>query len=59
MRDLGEHLDTSKRSWSSTLSARVRLVISRLVFIFALPLDFYGRVSCSPVYVSSLCIAWC
>ena len=31
-------------SWSSTLSLRVRLVISRLDLIFALPLDFYGRV---------------
>ena len=32
VRDLGGHLD-----------ARVRLVISRVVLIFALPLDFYGR----------------
>ena len=28
----------------STLAARVRLVLSRLVLIFALPLDFHGRV---------------
>ena len=40
----GEHLDTTFRGWSSTLAARVRLVISRLVLIFALPLDFHGRV---------------
>ena len=38
------HLDTTYRGWSSTLAARVRLVISRLVLIFALPLDFHGRV---------------
>ena len=44
VRDLGGHLDTSFRGWSSTLAARVRLVISRLVLIFALLLDFYGRV---------------
>ena len=44
VRDLGEHLDTTFRGWSSTLAARVRLVISRLVLIFALPLDFYGRI---------------
>ena len=44
VRDLGGHLDTTFRGWSSTLAARVRLVISRLVLIFALPLDFYGRV---------------
>ena len=44
VRDLGGHLDTTYRGWSSTLAARVRLVISRLVLIFALPLDFHGRV---------------
>ena len=43
-RDLGGHLDTTFRGWSSTLAARVCLVISRLVLIFTLPLDFYGRV---------------
>ena len=42
--DLGGHLDTTFRGWSSTLAARVRLVISRLVLIFVLPLDFHGRV---------------
>ena len=44
VRDLGGHLDTTFRGWSSTLAARVRLVISRLALIFALPLDFHGRV---------------
>ena len=44
VRDLGRHLDTTFRGWSSTLAARVRLVISRLVLIFVLPLDFHGRV---------------
>ena len=44
VRDLGGHLGTSFRGWSSTLAARVRLVISRLVLIFALPVDFHGRV---------------
>ena len=37
-------MDTTFRGWSSTLAARVRLVLSRLVLIFALPLDFHGRV---------------
>ena len=37
-------MNTTFRGWSSTLAARVRLVISRLVLIFALPLDFHGRV---------------
>ena len=32
------------RGLSSTLAVRVRLVISRLVLIFALSLDFHGRV---------------
>ena len=40
VRDLGGHLDTTFRGWSSTLAAGVRLVLSRLVLIFALPLDF-------------------
>ena len=40
VRDLGGHLDTTFRGWSATLAARVRLVLSRLVLIFALPLDF-------------------
>ena len=44
VRDLGGHLDTTFRGWSSTLAAMVRLVISRLVLIFVLPLDFHGRV---------------
>ena len=37
VRDLGGHLDTTFRGWSSTLAASVRLVISRLVLIFVLP----------------------
>ena len=44
VRDLGGHLDTTFRGWFSTLAARVRSVLSRLVLIFALPLDFHGRV---------------
>ena len=42
--DLGGHLDTTFRGWSATLASRVRLVIARLVLIFALLLDFHGRV---------------
>ena len=41
VRDLGGHLDTTFRGWSSTLAAGVRLVLSRSVLIFALPLDFH------------------
>ena len=44
VRDLGGHLDTTFRGCSSALAARVRFVFSRLVLIFALPLDFHGRV---------------
>ena len=47
VRDLGGHLDTIFHGWSSTLASRVRLVVSRLVLVFALPLDFHGR-----------CFAW-
>ena len=42
--DLAGHLDTTFRGWSATLASRVRMVIARLVLIFALPLDFHGRV---------------
>ena len=44
VRDLGGHLDTTFHGWSSTLASRVRLVFSRLVLVFALPLDFHGRL---------------
>ena len=44
VRDLGGHLDTTFRGWSSTLAARVRLIISCLVLIFVIPLAFHGRV---------------
>ena len=43
VRDLCGHLDTTLRRWSSTLSLSIRLVISRLDLVFALP-DVYGRV---------------
>ena len=43
VRDLGGHLDTTFRGWSATLASRVRVVISRLVLISVLPLDFHGR----------------
>ena len=45
VRDLGGHLDTTFRGWSSTLAARVRLVLARLLVVFALPLHFHGRLS--------------
>ena len=44
VRDLGGHLDATFRGWSTTLAARVRLVLARLVLVFALPLDFHGGV---------------
>ena len=42
VRDLGGHLDTTFRGWSSTLATRVRIAIARLVVVFALPL--HGRL---------------
>ena len=44
VRDLGGHLDTTFRGWSSTLATRVRVVIARLAVVFALPLHFHGRL---------------
>ena len=37
-------MDTTFRGWSSTSAVRVRLVVSRLVLIFAIPPDFHGRI---------------
>ena len=50
---------TFRRQVVSTPAARVRLVISRLVLIFALPLDFHGRVQCGSLYVFACCSSWC
>ena len=44
VRDLGGHLDTTRRGWSSTSSTRVRLVTSRFDLISAVHLDFHGRI---------------
>ena len=57
VRDLGRHLDTTFRGWSATLASMVRWVISRLVLVFALPLDFHGRVRV--VRSMYLCSSWC
>ena len=37
-------MDTTFRGWSATLAGWVRLVIARLVLIFALILDVHGRI---------------
>ena len=58
VQDLGGHLDTTFRGWSSTLAARVRLVISRLVLIFVLPLDFHGRVRVVRSMYLACCFTW-
>ena len=44
VRNLGGQLDTAFHGWSATLASRVRLIVARLVLIFALLLDFHGRV---------------
>ena len=45
VRDLGRrHLDSTFRCWSATLASRVRLVVAGVVLIFALPLDFHGKL---------------
>ena len=50
--DFGGLLGTTFRRWSATLAARVRLVIAQLVLIYALPLDFHGRIR----VVRSMCL---
>ena len=59
VREFGGHLDTTFRGWSATLAARVRLVISRLVLIFALSPDFHGRMRVvRSMYVFACCSPW-
>ena len=58
VRDLGGHLDTTFRGWSSTLAARVRMVLSHLVLIFVLPSGLSWSGAGCQVYVSACCPAW-
>ena len=56
--DLGGHLDTTFRGWSSTLAATVRLIISRLVFHFCSPSGLSWSGSGRQVCVFTCCPAW-
>ena len=59
IRDLGGHLGTTCRGWSATQASRVRIVFARLVLIFALPLDFHGRVRvCRSMYLPAALQWW-
>ena len=58
IRDLGGHLDTTFRGWSSTLATRVRVVIARLVVVFCIASSFSWSFGCSSEYVYSWCHAW-
>ena len=58
VRDLGGHLDTAFRGWSSTLAATVRLVISRLVLIFCSTSGFSWPGSGCSVHVPACCFTW-
>ena len=43
----------------ATVAARVRLVISSLVLILVLPLDFHGRVRVVRSMYLACCSSWC
>ena len=58
VRDLGGHLDTTFRGWSSTLATRVRVAISRLVLFFCFASSFSWSFGYSSEYVYSWCLAW-
>ena len=58
VQDLGGHLDTTFRGWSSTPATGVRLVISRLVLFFALPSGFSWSDTGCQVCVSACCSPW-
>ena len=40
---MGRHLGSKFRDWSATVATRVRLVVAKLVLVFALPLDFLSE----------------
>ena len=44
VRDLGGHLDSTKRQRASTLAGRVVIVLSRVIAICAVPLDFQEKL---------------
>ena len=50
---LAGHLDSTFRGWSATLATRVRLVVARLVLVFALPSGFSWETQSCTVHVSS------
>ena len=58
VRDLGGSFGYHLSWMVFDLAAGNRLVFSRLVLIFALPLDFHGRGSCGQVYVFACCSSW-
>ena len=58
VQDLEGHLDSTFRGWSSTLAARVRLVLSRLVFDFCSSSGLSWSGSGCQVYVFTCCPAW-
>ena len=58
VRDLGGHSGTAFRGWSSTLAARVRLVLSRLVLFICSSTGLSWSGSGFQVYVLTCCPAW-
>ena len=44
VQDLGGQLETTFRGWSAALALGSGWLISRLVLIFVLPLDFHGKL---------------
>ena len=57
VRDLGGHLDTTKRHRASTLSGRVSGLLNGVLVVMALPLDFsvnYGSFGLSFCLVRSM-----
>ena len=44
VRDLGQHLDVTCRSWGCTLAARVKAVLKVVWLVFALQLEYDGKL---------------
>ena len=54
IRDLGGHLHTTFRRLLSTLAARVRLVIVKILMVVVLPLNFHCRLEVVPTIICAV-----
>ena len=57
--DLGGHFDTTFSKLVCYTCCKVNFVITRLLLVVVLPLNFHGEASGSSHYVHPWCTPWC